>query len=101
MSAITTLLIEGLPLAANDDLIGWSTEKLGALETLMKTFAVVAGIAFVILQAIASRGAMARVVISGLAAGLFIWIVLNVELVKDRVDSEINSAPEVTHVTQV
>ena len=81
-----------LPMAS-DDLIGFAGEKVTAIGALLRAFSVVAGIAFVIIQAVASRGAMARIVISGLAAGLFIWIVFNVTDLKDRVDNEMNAAP--------
>jgi hypothetical protein len=84
---------------AGDDLIGFAGEKVNAVGVLLRSFAVVAGIAFVIIQAVASRGALARIVISGLAAGLFIWIVFNVTDLQDRVDNEMNSAPALTTVT--
>ena len=87
-----------LPMAG-DDLIGFAGEKVNAVGVLLRTFSVVAGIAFVIMQAISSRGAMARIVISGLSAGLFIWIVFNVTDLKDRVDNEMNSAPAPGAVT--
>ena len=51
----------------------------------------VAGIGFVIFQALASRGAFARIIISGLAAGVFIWIVWNVTDLRDRVDREVRT----------
>lgn len=87
-----------MPVAAGD-LIGFAEAKVSALGVLFRSFSVLAGIGFVILQAIASRGAMARIVISGLAAGLFIWIVFNVTQLQDRVDQEMNSAPAPGAVT--
>lgn len=80
---------------AQDDVLGWLSQKTSELGTLFRSFSVIAGIGFVIFQAIRSGGAMARIVISGIAAGIFIWIVFNVTELRDRVGNEVNSAPTV------
>lgn len=87
--------------AAGDGILDWSNGKIGETGALMRGLAVVVGIGFVIFQAIASRGAMARIIMSGLAAAVFIWIVFNVTSLRDRVDNEINSAPEPGQTSQV
>lgn len=69
-----------------------ATEKIGDLGTLFRALAAVAGMGFVVFQAISSRGAIARILISGLAAGLFVWIVFNVTDLQNRVDDEVNAA---------
>lgn len=74
-------------------ILDWTGEKVAELETLFRAVSVVAGIGFVIWRAIATRGAMAAVVIAGLAAGVFIFIVWNVTELQDRVDEEVNGAP--------
>lgn len=76
-----------------DGLLDFAGDKVNALKSLLRSFAVVAGIGFVIMQAIQSRGALARIVISGFAAAVFIWIVFNVTSLKDRVDNEMTGAP--------
>ncbi len=78
---------------AGDGILDFLDVKVGEVGSLLRTFSIVAGIGFVVWQAIASRGAMARIVISGLSAAVFVWIVFNVTQVRDRVDNEINSAP--------
>lgn len=95
----TTLMLlehtsQVLPMAS-DGILDFLDTKIGEAGTVLKGFSVVAGIGFVVFQAIVSRGAMARIIMSGLAAGIFIWIVWNVTTVKDRVDNEVNSAPPV------
>lgn len=82
-----------LPLAAGDGILDWGNGKIAETETLLKGLAIVIGIVFVIVQAVMSRGAMARIVISGLAAAIFVWVVFNVTDLRDRVDNEVNSAP--------
>ena len=69
-----------------------ATEKIGDLGTLFRALSAVAGMGFVVFQAISSRGAIARILISGLAAGLFVWIVFNVTDLQNRVDDEVNAA---------
>jgi hypothetical protein len=82
-------------LAAGDGLIDWGSTKVNELGDLFRAASVVAGIGFVIYQAIASRGAMARVIISGLSAAVFVWIVWNVTDLRKRVDDEVDGAPAV------
>ena len=77
---------------ASGGVIDWLTNKTAALSGLFRSFSVVAGMGFVIWQALASRGAFARIIISGIAAGVFIWIVWNVTSLQDRVGEEVNAA---------
>lgn len=90
-----------LAAAGGDGILDWSNGKIGEAGGLMRGLSVVVGIGFVIFQAIASRGAMARIIMSGLAAAVFIWIVFNVTSLRDRVDNEINSAPDPGQSSQV
>lgn len=82
--------------AAGDGLLNWSNGKINEAGGVMRGLSIVVGIGFVIWQAIASRGAMARIIMSGLAAGVFIWIVFNVNVLRDHVDDEVNSAPVIS-----
>lgn len=97
MSTTLQLLTQAaavLPMAG-DDIIGFTQDKVNAVGSLFRAGAIVIAIGFVIFQAIASRGAMARIVVSGVAAAVFVWIVFNVTDLKDRVDNEMNTAPAV------
>lgn len=84
-------LAAAVPMAGGDGIIDWLTGKNAAVQTLGRGFSITAGIIFVIYQAFVSRGAMARVIIAGIAAGIFIWIVFNVTDLKDRVNNEVNA----------
>ena len=90
-----TQLALGLPAAtppgggAGQGLLDWLTSKLTELQSTFRLLSVVGGMGFVIWQAIASRGAMARIIVSGLAAALFVWIVWNITSLQDRVDNEV------------
>lgn len=72
-------------------LIDWVTSKNAAIQSLGRGMSITFAIIFVIYQAILSRGAMARVIVAGLAAAIFVWIVWNVTSLKDRVDNEVNA----------
>jgi hypothetical protein len=85
-------LSAAVPRAAGGGIIDWLTGKNAAVQTLSRAFSITAGIIFVIYQAIVSRGAMARVIIAGIAAGIFIWIVFNVTDLQTRVNNEVNAS---------
>ncbi len=84
---------DGVTILACAGILDCATTKVEELRIFFRGFSVVAGIGFVIFQALASRGAFARIIISGLAAGVFIWIVWNVTDLRDRVGKEIDTTP--------
>ena len=77
--------------AGGTGLLDWLTNKLTDLQGVFRLLSVVGGMGFVIWQGISSRGAMARIIISGIAAGIFIWIVWNVTALQTRVNNEVNA----------
>lgn len=91
----------GAVLAAGEGILDWSNSKLASVEATFRILSGVAGVGFVIWQAFQSRGAMARIIISGLAAGVFVWIVFNVTDLQDRVDSEINAGGVTVGATDI
>ena len=106
MSTLVTLTHEvsiqaaAFPAAGSGDgLLDWLTAKNGQTQTVLRGLAVTLGIIFVIWAAVASRGAMARIIIAIVAAGVFIWGVFNVTSIKDRVGNEVNaSGPSVVQL---
>ena len=87
------------PPASGEGILDWLTSKNSQTQTLLRAVAVTLAIIFVIVQAVASRGAMARIIISLVAAGIFVWGVWSVTDIKDRVDNEVNaSGPAVVQV---
>ncbi|MDP9240455.1 MAG: hypothetical protein M3O55_07425 [Actinomycetota bacterium] len=80
-------------LAPSGGILDWGNGKVTELGTFFRGFSIVGGIGFVIFQALASRGAFSRIIISGLAAAVFIWIVWNVTDLRDRVGNELKTAP--------
>lgn len=72
-------------------ILDWLTGKSAEAQSLFRALSITFGIGFIIWQAIISRGALARIVIAALAAGVFVWAVWNVTALKNRVDNEVNS----------
>lgn len=94
---VSAQLVQGhtmaLPAAGSGTgFLDWLTNKLTDLQAVFRLLSVVGGMGFVIWQGIQSRGAMARIIIAGIAAGIFIWIVWNVTNLQSRVGNEVNAA---------
>lgn len=87
--------------AGGTGLLDWLTNKLTDLQGVFRLLSVVGGMGFVIWQGISSRGAMARIIISGIAAGIFIWIVWNVTALQSRVNNEVNAERDPATQSQV
>jgi hypothetical protein len=81
---------------AGDGIIAWLTTKNTETLTLVRAAAVTLACIFVIMNAVSSRGAMARIIISLAAAGVFVWGVFNVTTIKDRVGDEVGSLAPVS-----
>lgn len=79
------------PAPGGEGILDWLTAKNSQTQTLLRAMAVTLGIIFVIWQAVSSRGAMARVIIAIVAAGIFVYGVWNVTDIKDRVENEVNA----------
>lgn len=90
--ASSTVLAAPAPGGGDSGILDWLTTKLAATQTLFRTIGITGGMGFVIWQGIVSRGALARIIIAGIAAGIFVWIVWNVTSLQDRVDNEVNGA---------
>lgn len=91
------LATDATPMAA-DGILDWIGAKNAQAISMLRAVGVTLGILFVIWQALASRGAMARIITAGLAAGVFIWVVWNVTDLRDRIDDEVNSQQTHAHL---
>jgi len=89
----STVLAAPAPSGGGDGILDWGNGKVAELGAFFRGFSIVAGIGFVIVQALVSRGAFSRIIVSGLAAAVFIYVVFNVTDLRDRVGNELQSAP--------
>ena len=79
--------------AAADGIFDLATEKVDSLMTLLRAFAVVVAVIFIIYRAVATKGALAAILIAAAAGAIFVYVVWNVTDLQGRVGNEINSAP--------
>lgn len=81
--------------AADGGIIDWATSFNDSALVLIRAVAVTLGIIFVIMAAIASRGSMARIIITGISAGILIWVVFNITDVSDTVGNDLPGAASI------
>ena len=81
-----------------EGLLEWGTLKNGEVQALLRGISITIAIIFVIWQGIASKGSIARILISALAAGLLVWVVFNVQTLLGMVDDEISAGPVTVQV---
>lgn len=79
--------------AAADGVFDWAGEKVDALMVLLRAVAVVVAVIFIIYRAVATKGAMAAIIIAIGCGAIFVYGVWNVTDLQDRVGNEVNSAP--------
>ncbi|MBB1033317.1 hypothetical protein G6031_02800 [Dietzia sp. CQ4] len=88
MSIVTTLASPDTFVLA-DGLLGTINVKSEEAKETVRIVSGLVAIAFVVFQAAVSRMAMGRIIVSSLAAGVFLWVVFNVTEVKDKVGEDL------------
>ena len=100
MSAMHVLAEQGpMMVQAAEGVLDLASEKLDALMVMLRAFAVVVAVIFIIYRAIATKGAMAAILIAVACGAIFIYGVWNVTDLQDRVGNEVNSAPAGSSLT--
>lgn len=94
----TATAVAPLTVLPAGDLIDIAGQQTDAVRGLLRAFSAVAGILFVIINWIKSGGALGRVIVCGIAAGAFVWIVWNVSELRDKVGSEFDAQGPVAAV---
>lgn len=97
--ASTQLLLTADPVvlaSSAGGILDWVDTKSTQATTTVRGVSILLAIIFVVVAAVVSRMAMARILIAGIAAGLFIWIVFNVTSIQDRVGNEIDAGAVTT-----
>lgn len=88
MSIVTTLASPDTFVLA-DGLLGTINVKSEEAKETVRIVSGLVAIVFVVFQASVSRMAMGRIIVSSLAAGVFMWVVFNVTEVKDKVGEDL------------
>lgn len=100
MTVLTTLATEASSMLAagppihmqQGGILDWIDSASGRALTTARGVALAAAVIFVIIIMVTSKMAMTRVILAGLSAGVFVWIIYNVTEIRDRVDTEVNAS---------
>ena len=102
MSLITGLTATAPDLATSSvtiqaGLLDWTTDTASNLQTVLRVVAITVAILFVVFKAVQSKFAIGTIIVSALAAGVFIWIVYNVTALRDTVGEDLPGSAPVSH----
>lgn len=91
MSLIASALDPGVITLADQGILPWINSKGAQAQDTLRTIASLVAIGFLIFTAFKTRGALSSIIVAGLVAGVFLWIVWNVTALRDRVGDEVNN----------
>ncbi|GAB4590083.1 hypothetical protein [Nocardia sp. IFM 10818] len=97
MSVVATVLDPGVTSLA-EGVLPWFNRKGAEAQESMRIAATLVAIGFMIFTAVKSRGAMSAILVSGLVAGIFLFLVWNITAVRDKVGDEVGTAAVATTV---
>lgn len=103
MSLVTSLATAAPDLATATTIqagvLDWTSSTASDLREVLRVVAITVAVLFVVFKAVTSKFAVGTIVVSALAAGVFIWIVYNVTALRDTVGEDLpGSAPVVEYV---
>jgi hypothetical protein len=87
--------------AGGEGIFDFITLKSAEAVVAARAVIIAAAVGFFLWRVVASRMAMAAMIVAGLCAGLMIWIGWNVTDIDDRFDSEINGSAQHTQTRHV
>ncbi len=80
-------------------LLNWTDGMSERLRGVIQAVAITVAVVFVVYKAVQSKFAIGTIIVSALAAGVFVWIVHNVTSLQDSVGEDMpGSAPVVEYV---
>lgn len=106
MSLITTITATAPDLVVASEtttvqagLLNWTDGMSERLRNVIQAVAITVAVVFVVYKAVQSKFAIGTIIVSALAAGVFVWIVHNVTSLQDSVGEDMpGSAPVVEYV---
>ncbi|WP_026876681.1 hypothetical protein [Jiangella gansuensis] len=69
--------------------LDWATQTATDAQPVLQTVAITVAIGFVIYKAVHSKFSLGTIVVSALAAGIFIWLVFNVTELSDTIAEDL------------
>lgn len=109
MSALITMAAEASTQAATihaagPGLLDWADNLNTELQNLILAVVITLAIIGVVITAVASRFNMAKIIVAGIVAGLFVWVAFNVTVLRDTVGNDLpGAAPalQIVHTGQL
>lgn len=88
-----TLLAAGPHVPMQDGIVDWVSAKNSSAQIMFRGLALTVAIIFVLYKAISSKLSLGTILVSGITAGVLVWLVFNVTEIEDRVGNEVDAAP--------
>lgn len=76
-----------------EGIFDWVNEKNASAMAAARGLSITIAIIFLLVTAARTKLAAAPIIIAGIIAAIFVWIVFNVTKLDDRVDTEMSSGP--------
>lgn len=83
-----------------EGIFGWTCSTASSIQGVIRVVAITVAIIFVVYKAVSSKFAIGTIIVSALAAGIFIWIVFNVTALRDQVAPNMPGAAPVMESRQ-
>jgi hypothetical protein len=91
MSALTggdLNVTQGIDFVVASGFFGWLRQIAGQVLTVIKVIGIVSAIGFVVYTAVVSKMQIGKVLMSLLVAAIFIWGLLNVDVITKKLDTD-------------
>ncbi|PSL06961.1 hypothetical protein CLV30_102350 [Haloactinopolyspora alba] len=70
-------------------ILDWASATAVDLRPVLQTVAITVAVLFVIYKAVQSKFSLGTIVVSALAAGVFVWVVFNVNTLSDTIGEDL------------
>ena len=75
--------------AVRAGLLDWASQTAVDVRPVLQTVAITVAVLFVVYKAVQSKFSLGTIVVSALAAGVFIWAVFNVTTLRDTIGEDL------------
>ncbi|WP_298329459.1 hypothetical protein [Haloactinopolyspora sp.] len=91
-AAVLSMQVSGVAAEApvvRAGLLDWASQTAVDVRPVLQTVAITVAVLFVIYKAVQSKFSFGTIIVSALAAGVFIWAVFNVTTLRDTVGEDL------------
>lgn len=95
---LESLLVPLLVPLAGGGVLDWVQGKNADVLVTLREVVITIAVVFVVFKAIEAKFTIARIVMAVLAAGIFLWAVMNIDTIQDWVTKEAEASPQIQMV---